>query len=115
MKIKKEIDNELMIVKLWLWSKEGSNTCYYNFDNEGRLQQQTRDMSKAISLDDQPQPFLTLPYPFFNEFAQDLVNLLASEGIKTNNDHKLEGKLEATEKHLDDLHKIVFKQLKIDS
>lgn len=46
-----------------------------------------------------------------NDFLQAFQDALSKRGIKTDNDHKLQGTLEATKYHLEDLRKIVFKSI----
>lgn len=48
---------------------------------------------------------LKLPYDAF----QSLANAISSLGVKTENEHKIEGELKATKLHLEDMRKLVFK------
>ncbi len=50
-----------------------------------------------------------------NQFMQSLADALAGQQVKTENDHKIEGVLEATKAHLTDMRQLVFepRQLKI--
>ena len=57
---------------------------------------------------------MILPRNFADVFLLEFTKALSGMGIRTDNEHKTEGKLEAVEKHLEDMQKIVFKQLKID-
>lgn len=51
-----------------------------------------------------PKPTLTVP----GEFLQPFADALANGGVKTHNDHKNEGLLEATREHLADMRSLVF-------
>lgn len=45
-----------------------------------------------------------------DEQLQQLANAIANHGVRTTNDSKNEGLLEATNKHLEDMRKLVFKK-----
>jgi hypothetical protein len=70
---------------------------------------------KSKTLDDtcanQLEPFLELPENFFNELVKAVVNYAFENNVKTENEHLLEGKLKATEKHLEDLRMYFGKAL----
>ena len=55
------------------------------------------------------EPFLTLPTEFFNELVKSLSTYASENNIKTENENLLQGKLGSTEKHLEDMRRIVFK------
>lgn len=42
------------------------------------------------------------------DFLKALANALDEQGVKTDNDHKIAGTLEATRTHLEDMRRIVF-------
>ena len=46
---------------------------------------------------------------FFNDFVKCVIDYANAEGVKSDNDNFLLGKLEATEKHLDDTRIILSK------
>jgi len=46
------------------------------------------------------------------EFMQSLAEELSKKHIKTDNDHKIQGTLDATKKHLNDMRKLVFLNIK---
>jgi hypothetical protein len=50
----------------------------------------------------------SVPFHAVNEFMVSMAEALDSQGVKTENDHKVVGLLEATRAHLDDMRKIVF-------
>lgn len=43
------------------------------------------------------------------EFLKAMADAIAEIGIKTDSDFKIQGKLEATEKHLEDMRRLIFK------
>jgi hypothetical protein len=51
------------------------------------------------------KPLLEMPLYLGEDFLKAVANYLSDEGIKTENENLLKGKLEATEKHLEDLRK----------
>ena len=50
---------------------------------------------------------LTLPNPLGQEFCQKMAEALSKRGVKTDNDHKIIGILEATKYHLEDLRQLL--------
>lgn len=58
---------------------------------------------------EKPEPSFKLVEGQANEFLKAMADCAASWGIKTDPDLKREGKLEAVEKHLEDMRKLVFK------
>ena len=52
---------------------------------------------------------LKIPHHFTDSFLISLCKELDGKGIKTENHHKLEGILESTKYHLEDMRKLVFK------
>ncbi len=69
----------------------------------------------ATVLDDnaanQVEPFLELPMNFFDDFVRAIVKYASENDIKTENENLLQGKLKATEKHLEDLRNYFDKAL----
>jgi hypothetical protein len=84
-------------VKIWVLDERNGSRNAITLDRETKHLKSTR-------LDpDKPQPvetFLELPYEFFNDFVKAIVTYASENDIKTENDHLLQGKLIATEKHL---------------
>lgn len=71
-------------------------------------------VEKHLKPSPEMKPFLTLP----SHFATDFIRLLTAEaskmGINTEKESKLEGRLEATQLHLQDLQRITIKLLDIE-
>lgn len=55
------------------------------------------------------KPFLQLPFRMPEEFFKAMAITLDIKAIKTPNDDKMAGLLEAKDKHLEDMRKLVFK------
>lgn len=110
-----EEDFNLYSKKVWVIEKRGNDTIYYNIGNDGNMVETTRSGNEPYVLnDDKYKPFMIMPRHFADVFLLEFTKALSGMGIRTENEHKTEGKLEATEKHLVDMQKIVFKQLKIE-
>lgn len=104
--IQKPFESSFDGVKIWVIKEIGPNRCQVTIDKEsGNL--------KALLIDpDNPkelEPFLKLPTELFNEFVKAITEYASDNNIKTENENLLQGKLGATEKHLEDMRKIVFK------
>lgn len=56
-----------------------------------------------------PDPTLTIPYSKEAEFFQNLADELRNQGVKPKDQHRLEGTIEATREHLNDMRRLVFK------
>ena len=53
------------------------------------------------------KPSLRIPHFIADEFLKSLAEVLDGEGIKTDKDAKIQGTLEATRYHLEDLRKML--------
>ncbi len=101
--------------KVWVIEKLPGEMIYYNIGKDGNMIETRRKDSEPYVLnDDKYKPFMIIPMQMAESFLLGFTKALAGMGIRTENEHKTEGRLEATEKHLEDMQKIVFKQLKID-
>ena len=60
----------------------------------------------------QPTPTFSLSGYDAGQTMKALADAIAEQGIKTDEDKKREGKLEAIEKHLADMRNLVFKEIK---
>ena len=88
------------VAKIWLIEDQGLDRYSYSFDfNTKMLQQKLLDKNTL----DEPEPFIELPYGFFDEFLNAIVRYASENNIKTESETALQGKLTATEKHLEDL------------
>jgi hypothetical protein len=61
----------------------------------------------TINIGEDPKPFLTFSGTIAQEFFQGLAEALDAQGIKTDKDAKIQGTLEATKYHLEDLRTLL--------
>lgn len=108
-----EEDYTMYTKKIWVMERMGNDIVYYNIDKKGEIVE-NRMTPNDMPGSDKFKPFMVMPRQFGEAFLLEFTKALTNMGIRTENEHKTEGKLEATEKHLSDMQKIVFKQLKID-
>ena len=91
-----------LIVKVAFIGDEGNIKTAFNFAKD-----------KAVTLHQgEPIPedaLLDVPTWLFDEMIKGFAELANEKGLKLESDLKREGKLEATEKHLEDMRRIVFK------
>ncbi len=57
---------------------------------------------------DEVKPTLSIPFWMAEEFMQAFVDELSNNGVKTKNELTMEGELNATKYHLEDMRKLVF-------
>jgi hypothetical protein len=60
-------------------------------------------------INDEMKPFLSLPRHFADQFFKAISDYNASKGIKTKDEHTIEGKLQSTQLHLQDMQQITNK------
>jgi hypothetical protein len=85
--------------KIYLLEEEGKNRYAINLDADGRLVQTLLEDGVAPIL----KPFLELPSNVFDKFVKAVTDYASDNNIKTESETLLQGKLKATEKHLEDL------------
>jgi len=56
------------------------------------------------------EPTFVFGHEFGDNILEDLASAIASEGIKTETDAKIQGTLDATREHLADMQKLVFEK-----
>ena len=111
-----EEDYTMYTKTVWVMERVGNDIIYYNIDKKGNIVE-TRHTPNDMPVmnDDKFKPFMIMPRQFGEAFLLEFTKVLSGMGLRTDNQHEIEGKLKATEKHLEDMQKIVFKQLKIDN
>ena len=62
----------------------------------------------------EPPVFMEIRRDIFDSFLNQMIEYGNNNGIKMENENKLQGKIEATERHLKDLQAITKKVLKIN-
>ncbi len=77
-------------------------------EREGRrykIQQVQFEFKECVPYADEV-PSIAIPYRMEAQFLQAFAEALSKQGIKTESDHKIQGILEATKYHLEDMRKI---------
>ncbi len=100
--------------KVWVIEKSHGKTIYYNIGEDGLVTQTELLHTSDIKASEQMKPFMIMPMGFGEEFIKTFVKAAAFNGIKTENENKLQGRMEAMEEHLGDMRAIVFNRLKIE-
>lgn len=108
--IKVEIFEEFCsnAISIAIFSETPDGTCIAHVDNEyGFLNWDLIKQGEMIH-----KPTLSIDRRTSKSLLKALAEALSKEGIKTENDHKIQGILEAQSKHLEDMRDIVFKNYK---
>lgn len=99
--IKSPIINGVDTAEIYILDEEGKDRYVININSDGFLTQTLLNPNEATKL----KPFLELPSSFFDKLVKAMVDYASENNIKTENETLLQGKLVATEKHLEDLRK----------
>jgi hypothetical protein len=103
MEIIVENDFQTRCVRVYLMDKQGERRVYFS-QGKGEM---TSVISQTIESGDfsikKIEPILDLPADLFDQLSKGIAKYLSQQGINTQNEDLLNGKLEATEKHLGDL------------
>ncbi len=86
-------------LKIVFWRWDGSKVHLYNF-----FTQKATTINEGDTYPD--EYILKVPGTMRDELFRSLAEAMDKQGIKTENDHKIAGILEATKYHLEDLRKI---------
>lgn len=114
METKVDIHDNYNNGNLEIWIFEFGAGIQYNItqDENGRLVR--TEMPEIINHKEENfQPFLSLPRRLGAAILKDLYEWHERNGTKTVNQNFTEGKLQATEKHLEDMQKIVAKLIQL--
>lgn len=93
-----------------IWMIKNDHNGRWNMSMEGGSIQFT-NFAPGNILDNHLKPLLELPMPYANELFREINQEFSRKGIKTKDESRTEGVLEATEKHLSDMQTIAFKLL----
>ncbi len=105
-----EEDFNMYAKKVYVIENQGSKTIHYNIDKEGQLV--TTEVGNN-PMDNNLKPFMIMPREIGDAILLAFTKALAAQGIRTENEYKIEGELIATKAHLEDIRKVAFKGLKI--
>ncbi len=113
LKIHVQKDWGSMTVCIWAIDNSSSTKSYnLNYDpKKGITRTEIAELAPLRSA----EPLLRLPDRFADILFKAIAEHLSEQGIRTDNDHKIQGKLEAKSDHLKDLQMIVKKVLKIET
>ena len=101
-----EKDHRYAGVRVYCIERGQGRTVYYgHVDN--KITAKTIDNNNYV--DNDIHPLFEMGMGFFNDFVKCVIDYANAEGVKSDNDNFLLGKLEATEKHLDDTRIILSK------
>ena len=89
-------------LEIWIFRQSQGERIYYNISDKGDI---IETVLRDVEFETKLKPFLELPLRFSQFFFDAISNYNSKNGIKTENENLLKGKLEATEKHLEDLRK----------
>lgn len=84
----------------------GKNLYIFSKTHDGKIQYMAGDLMHTVEVGAEFPPTLVIPD---EELAQAIVEAFAQKGFKFEKG-RIEGKLEATEKHLEDMRAIVFEK-----
>lgn len=99
-------------LEIWIFEFDNIHQWNVSYDENGVLER--TEMPEMINYKGGDfKPFLSLPRRLGQIVLKDLYEWHELHGIKTVNQNFTEGKLQATEKHLEDMQKIVAKVLKL--
>ena len=90
-----------MDLKLWIVDDKSERRKLLHYENDNWV---ATDIEGGAYLG---KPSIHLPGRLGEEVMQAMADAFSKRGIKTDNDHKIQGTLEATKYHLEDLRKLL--------
>jgi CobQ-like glutamine amidotransferase family enzyme len=93
--------------EIWIFENQGSKMFNINYQEDGKLIK--HPLKDEISLPYEHGPFLSLPKPFADMLFNKIQEQQSNKGIKPKDQTLIEGKLQATESHLQDMRKMAEK------
>jgi hypothetical protein len=94
------------LVKIFVLEEKGRERYAITLDRTTKLLTQKKIEDGSA---EEAETFIELPVGFFNDFVKAITDYASNNNIKTESETLLQGKLGATERHLEDMRKIVFK------
>lgn len=95
-------------VEIYAFEQRGDNDRFYSYDGKGKII--VEDIPR-FQTSEKVKPLIVMSSWMFDQLKMHMVSLAHQEGVKPESQHKLEGTLEATRDHLDDLRSILWLQL----
>ena len=92
-------------IQIWVVRHESNGDVFINIKNEELFETQVSPGELKTEL----KPFLELPWRFGHELLLAISNFNSQNGLITENENMLKGKLQATELHLTDMREITKK------
>lgn len=87
-------------VEIWLFVRGTDDTTFINYN--GKMWKETKIPIVEVP-PNELKPFLRLPSRFADQLFKAIADFNANRGIKSKDENLIEGKLQATEKHLKDM------------
>ena len=106
MKIYIETQPYFNTIKVFAINRLSDGSSYIYLEN-GKLIEKTID-SSMVNTPDKYKPLIELPRQIFDEVVKEFKKYAENNGLNYEEENKTRGKLEATEKHLQDMRDIVF-------
>lgn len=98
-------------IEIWVFDYKGHEGFNITIDENGFLK--SEPIPELQRLDDgKYKPFISMPRFFAEQLFKQIVDYRTGQGIKTENENLLQGKLSATESHLSDMRDFALKLMK---
>lgn len=94
--------------------RNGDKEEFIHPDKTGDLCITQKNIETPIDDDVEVKPFIILPMDMGESFIKLMVNVAKDENLQIGDENLLKGKLEATQKHLDDMREITMLLLKTE-
>lgn len=101
MKLEVNIDHRRRTTDFYLYESHGERDVFFHFNGDEFVQQVLQKYD--INTPEEIKPFFSVPLYMTNELISLFVARGAEMNLRTENENHLKGKLEATEKHLEDM------------
>lgn len=96
-------------VEIYVWEPRGNLDVFYAFD-KGELIAQEREQN-MVFMDEELIPTMRMPVNIYRPLLEALAKEAQKQGVATEREDHLKGKLDAMQNHLTDLQKMVMPML----
>lgn len=96
-------------VEIFIWEERGDKDVFYTFD-KGDIIAQTRERTMAF-MDKDILPTFKMPSIMYRPFLEVMAKEAQNQGVATEREDHLKGKVDALQNHLADLQKMVVPML----